>query len=162
MCGLRQVISEVLGEAFLRLRLRDQAKALAMLDEAPELAGLQQLRAPLVDLEVRGLPALRYFGSLAWQAVIERMAAGAGRKYFMLGGKGGVGKTSAAAALAVQLAEAGHNTLVVSTDPAHSLSDSLAQARAWLFGRPTQGSVKGSTLGRQVFWRLWECASLTY
>ena len=124
------MISEALGEAFLRLRLRDQARALAMLDEAPELASLQQLRAPLVDLEVRGLPALRYFGSLAWQAVIERMAAGARRKYFMLGGKGGVGKTSAAAALAVQLAEAGHNTLVVSTDPAHSLSDSLAQARA--------------------------------
>jgi len=47
----------------------------------------------------------------------------------MLGGKGGVGKTSAAAALAVQLAAAGHNTLVVSTDPAHSLSDSLDQAR---------------------------------
>jgi len=59
----------------------------------------------------------------------ERRRAGEGRKYFMLGGKGGVGKTSAAAALAVQLAAAGHNTLVVSTDPAHSLSDSLALAR---------------------------------
>ncbi len=47
----------------------------------------------------------------------------------MLGGKGGVGKTSAAASLAVKLAEAGHSTLVVSTDPAHSLSDSLDQAR---------------------------------
>ncbi|KAK9820634.1 hypothetical protein WJX81_000579 [Elliptochloris bilobata] len=124
---VNQVISEALGEAFLRLRLRDQAKALAMLGEAPELAGLEQLRAPLVDLEVRGLPALRYFGGLAWAPVVERMAAGSERKYFMLGGKGGVGKTSAAAALAVQLAQAGHNTLVVSTDPAHSLSDSLAQ-----------------------------------
>ena len=54
--------------------------------------------------------------------------AGKGRKYFMLGGKGGVGKTSSAASLAVKLAEAGHSTLVVSTDPAHSLSDSLDQA----------------------------------
>ena len=45
----------------------------------------------------------------------------------MLGGKGGVGKTSSAASLAVKLAEAGHSTLVVSTDPAHSLSDSLDQ-----------------------------------
>ncbi len=49
----------------------------------------------------------------------------------MLGGKGGVGKTSSAASLAVQLAAEGHPTLVVSTDPAHSLSDSLDQVMGW-------------------------------
>ncbi|CAL5407357.1 unnamed protein product [Camellia sinensis] len=49
------------------------------------------------------------------------------RKYYMLGGKGGVGKTSCAASLAVKFANNGHPTLVVSTDPAHSLSDSFAQ-----------------------------------
>ncbi|GLT70152.1 hypothetical protein SLA2020_422490 [Shorea laevis] len=49
------------------------------------------------------------------------------RKYYMLGGKGGVGKTSCAASLAVKFANSGHPTLVVSTDPAHSLSDSFAQ-----------------------------------
>ena len=54
--------------------------------------------------------------------------AGKERRYFMLGGKGGVGKTSAAASLAVKLAQEGHSVLVVSTDPAHSLSDSLDQA----------------------------------
>ncbi len=41
------------------------------------------------------------------------------------GGKGGVGKTTCAAATAFRLADAGRETLVVSTDPAHSLSDSL-------------------------------------
>ena len=41
------------------------------------------------------------------------------------GGKGGVGKTTCAAATALGLAETGRETLVVSTDPAHSLSDSL-------------------------------------
>ena len=51
----------------------------------------------------------------------------------MLGGKGGVGKTSSAASLAVQLAAEGHPTLVVSTDPAHSLSDSLDQVRMRLW-----------------------------
>lgn len=40
-------------------------------------------------------------------------------------GKGGVGKTSIAAATALRSAELGHRTLVMSTDAAHSLSDSL-------------------------------------
>src|SRR3954468_6054981 len=40
-------------------------------------------------------------------------------------GKGGVGKTSVAAATARRCAAAGLRTVVLSTDPAHSLSDSL-------------------------------------
>jgi arsenite-transporting ATPase len=40
-------------------------------------------------------------------------------------GKGGVGKTSIAAATAVRAAEMGYRTLVISTDPAHSLGDSF-------------------------------------
>lgn len=40
-------------------------------------------------------------------------------------GKGGVGKTTVAAATAVRCAELGHRTLVISTDAAHSLADSL-------------------------------------
>ncbi len=40
-------------------------------------------------------------------------------------GKGGVGKTTISAATAVRCAELGHNTIVMSTDPAHSLADSL-------------------------------------
>src|SRR6187455_2649347 len=40
-------------------------------------------------------------------------------------GKGGVGKTTIAAATAVRAAKAGVRTLVISTDPAHSLGDSF-------------------------------------
>jgi arsenite-transporting ATPase len=40
-------------------------------------------------------------------------------------GKGGVGKTSVAAATGVRLSQLGYKTLVMSTDPAHSLSDSF-------------------------------------
>jgi arsenite/tail-anchored protein-transporting ATPase len=40
-------------------------------------------------------------------------------------GKGGVGKTSISAATAVRCAELGYRTVVVSTDPAHSLGDSF-------------------------------------
>ena len=45
-----------------------------------------------------------------------------------MGGKGGVGKTTTAAALALVAAERGRRCLLVSTDPAHSLAD--------LFNRP--------------------------
>src|SRR5438067_10097119 len=40
-------------------------------------------------------------------------------------GKGGVGKTTVAAATAVRAAEAGLRTIVCSTDPAHSLADAF-------------------------------------
>ncbi len=40
-------------------------------------------------------------------------------------GKGGVGKTSVSAATSVRLSQLGYRTLVLSTDPAHSLSDSF-------------------------------------
>ena len=43
-------------------------------------------------------------------------------KYLFFGGKGGVGKTTMAAATAVWFANAGYNTTIVSTDPTVSLS----------------------------------------
>lgn len=49
------------------------------------------------------------------------------KRFIFFGGKGGVGKTSFAASLAIAAADLGIDTLVLSTDPAHSLSDSLDQ-----------------------------------
>ena len=43
-------------------------------------------------------------------------------------GKGGVGKTTVAASTALASADAGHRTLVTSTDPAHSLADALTMS----------------------------------
>ncbi|NWF96666.1 MAG: ArsA family ATPase [Candidatus Thorarchaeota archaeon] len=48
-------------------------------------------------------------------------------RFILSGGKGGVGKTSCAGAIAVLSARHGLRTLVISTDPAHSLSDSFDQ-----------------------------------
>jgi len=49
-------------------------------------------------------------------------------RHLFLTGKGGVGKTSHACALAVALADAGRTVLLVSTDPASNLSDVLGVA----------------------------------
>lgn len=48
-------------------------------------------------------------------------------KLILFGGKGGVGKTTCASGAGLYLAEEGFKVLVISTDPAHSLSDSLDQ-----------------------------------
>jgi arsenite-transporting ATPase len=44
-------------------------------------------------------------------------------RVILVTGKGGVGKTTVAAATAILAADLGHRTLVMSTDPAHSLAD---------------------------------------
>ena len=46
-------------------------------------------------------------------------------RLLLFGGKGGVGKTTTSSATAVWLADAGLKVLLVSSDPAHSTSDSL-------------------------------------
>lgn len=48
-------------------------------------------------------------------------------KLILFGGKGGVGKTTTSAAVAMWTASQGFNTLVVSSDPAHSLGDSFGR-----------------------------------
>jgi len=48
-------------------------------------------------------------------------------KLILFGGKGGVGKTTCASSAGLYLANNNKNTLLISTDPAHSLSDSLGK-----------------------------------
>ena len=49
-------------------------------------------------------------------------------RILLYSGKGGVGKTSVAAATALRCAELGYRTIVISTDSAHSLADSFDRA----------------------------------
>ncbi|XP_057798930.1 ATPase GET3B-like [Salvia miltiorrhiza] len=102
-------------------------------DFAPSLKSKSSFSSNFLSLSVtRKLPRKRFqvnSVSVPTESVagFDEMVSGTQRKYYMLGGKGGVGKTSCAASLAVKFANNGHPTLVVSTDPAHSLSDSFAQ-----------------------------------
>lgn len=103
---------------------------------------------PLQSKEVRGIEDLKRIGKLIWAEEFEprmtrikssdlksassvaRSSFGfEARKIVIFGGKGGVGKTTAAAAYALALAKANpdQKLLVFSTDPAHSLSDSFGE-----------------------------------
>jgi arsenite-transporting ATPase len=114
------------------------AAALAGMD-AP-LAALPQTRVALRPENLVGLAALRRMGQPAapqpvvpaavvpdlppLAALIDEMAP-AGHGLIMTMGKGGVGKTTIAAAIAVELAARGHQVLLTTTDPAAHLTETL-------------------------------------
>ncbi|GAB5357835.1 hypothetical protein AAMO2058_000408700, partial [Amorphochlora amoebiformis] len=121
--------------------------------ESLQSQGVKITNVPYFDSEVTGVPALQHMARVAYRTGWEDLAVAqkkapeeesieeklkrlemeieveaSGPKepsFLIMGGKGGVGKTSSAASLAIHLAEQGAKTVVVSTDPAHSLGDSL-------------------------------------
>jgi arsenite/tail-anchored protein-transporting ATPase len=68
-------------------------------------------------------------------------------RILLYSGKGGVGKTSVAAATGVHLAASGYRTLIMSVDPAHSLADSFD-----LGGRLFHGATAEPTVITDRLW----------
>jgi len=46
---------------------QDQMRALDLIQSDPELSSLLMIQAPLVDVEIRGVPALKFLGDIIWK-----------------------------------------------------------------------------------------------
>lgn len=52
---------------FCAMKRKDQTRALDMIQSDPELSSLSMIQAPLVDVEIRGVPALKFLGDIIWK-----------------------------------------------------------------------------------------------
>lgn len=136
-----------------------------------EAVGRGMVFVPRLPREPRGVAGLRAFAAAAARSpgsspvaaappAEARRAAGApfpvppGRSLYLVGGKGGVGKSTAAAALAIQLADGGRHVLLLGADPAGSLGELLGvdvggEARAV----PGAAGLRARQLDAESAWR---------
>jgi len=135
-------VAESEGCLFCRSKREDQKEPLIEIEDL--FSKYDLVRVPLFSNEIRGVGGLNRMADyllgipvpsspLKTIQTVEEPAScltlNPDLEFVLFGGKGGVGKTSLAAAAALHLARRnpGKKVLLFSTDPAHSLSDALIQ-----------------------------------
>jgi len=135
-------VAESEGCAFCRARKEDQERPLKDIED--RFSAYERIRIPVFPHEIRGISGLSTIAEWlsgtdvppspaergrAMEAPSGCLVLDPGLEFILFGGKGGVGKTTLASAAAIHIAQRHpeKKVLLFSTDPAHSLSDSLNQ-----------------------------------
>lgn len=66
---VNQIVGESMSSKYLSMKLKEQQSALQMVENSPHLTNLDVVRGKMLDLEVRGLPALQYVSSSVWRGI---------------------------------------------------------------------------------------------
>lgn len=133
------------GEQLYNARMAMQTK---YMEQMVELYGedFHITPMPLLTQEVRGKAALEEYSKLLlvtkpeftdgmdgmndldeYEGSLKNVVHDSNLRWVFVGGKGGVGKTTTSSSIGVAFEKSGHKVLLVSTDPAHNLSDAFGQ-----------------------------------
>lgn len=125
-----QIIFPDINQLYLNNRAENQKLWIEHMRSFLNVSGHQEVEiteVPYVSNEITTVFGLKYFQNIIHPISKESAHSATNpinsKKLTIFGGKGGVGKSTSSSSWAVRLSEAGFKTLLVSTDPAHSLSD---------------------------------------